>query len=71
MSAPSFERSTRSLPDGREITVLTPGRRRGGGDGLERRGVGGAGPRGGPHGHPAIDAIAVQRHATEVSMPDR
>lgn len=71
MSTPTFERATRSLPDGRAITILTPGRRRGGGDGPERRGVGGAGPWGGPHVDPAIDAIAVQTHTTEVSMHER
>jgi len=75
----AFTPVTRLLSDEHPITILTPGRRRWGGDGPMRRGVGGShlslrrevGPRGGSHGQTAIDAIAVQTHPTEVSMHDR
>jgi hypothetical protein len=74
-----FIRVDRTLPSGRPITILTPGRRRRGfaGDGPRRRGDGdpprppGVGPKGRSHVHPAVDPIAVQTHAPEVSMHDR
>ena len=65
-----FERVVRTLPDGHEITILTPGRR-GSGDGPHRRGGGAERPWGRSHVQPAIDAIAVQTHTTEVSMRER
>ena len=80
----AFTRVDRTLPSGRPITILTPGRRRGGGDEHPAllRGVGarrggdppgrrGVGPRGRSHVHPAIDEIAVQARSPEVSMHDR
>jgi hypothetical protein len=68
----AFDRVTRSLPDGHEITILTPGRRRWGSDGPKRRrGWAGADPGGGSHAHAAIEEIAVQTHSPEVSMHDR
>ena len=66
-----FDRVVRTLPDGHQITILTPARRRGSGDGPDRRGGGADRPWGRSHVHPAIDAIAVQTHATEVSMRER
>ena len=65
-----FARVSRILGSGRPITILTPGRRPGGGDGPERHG-GGADPGGGSHVHPAIDAIAGQTRSPEVSMHER
>ena len=74
----AYERLTRTLPDGHEITILTPGRRRGGRDGRQRPGGGDhlplrreVGPRGRSHVHPAVDPTAVHTHTTEVSMHER
>jgi hypothetical protein len=72
----TFIRVDRTLPSGRPITILTPGRRDGDGDHPAlRRGVGaqrrGGGPWGRSHVHPAVDPIAAQTHAPEVSMHDR
>ena len=82
-----FERLTRPLGNGHEITILTPGRlRRGGsqstvpavGRTLRRGGSGDhhplqreVGPRGRSHVLPAVDPIAVHTHTAEVSMRDR